>query len=101
MPPAIRIHTHVNVSSQAYVYDETIYNSCARARFVGCTYLRNIILALNTVCYRSGDKIYIQKEFGIKGMWGQGQALQTQFLHNYFNGVHLIPVQNWTVPYLF
>jgi hypothetical protein len=31
------------------VYDETIYNSCARARFVGCTYLRNIILALNTV----------------------------------------------------
>jgi hypothetical protein len=31
------------------VYDETIYNSCARARFAGCTYLRNIILALNTV----------------------------------------------------
>jgi hypothetical protein len=43
------IHTHVNVSSKAYVYDETIYNSCARARFSGCTYLRNIILALNTV----------------------------------------------------
>jgi hypothetical protein len=31
------------------VYDERIYNSCARARFAGCTYLRNIILALNTV----------------------------------------------------
>jgi len=43
------IHTHVNVSLKAYVYDETIYNSCARARFAGCTYLRNIILALNTV----------------------------------------------------
>jgi hypothetical protein len=43
------IHTHVNVSLKAYVYDETIYNSCARARFPGCTYLRHIILALNTV----------------------------------------------------
>jgi hypothetical protein len=43
------IHTHVNVSSKAYVYDDTIYNFCARARFAGCTYLRNIILALNTV----------------------------------------------------
>ena len=43
------IHTHVNISLKAYVYDETIYNSCARARFAGCTYLRNIILALNTV----------------------------------------------------
>jgi hypothetical protein len=31
------------------VYDERIYNCCARARFAGCTYLRNIILALNTV----------------------------------------------------
>jgi hypothetical protein len=31
------------------VYDDTIYNFCARARFAGCTYLRNIILALNTV----------------------------------------------------
>jgi hypothetical protein len=31
------------------LYDETIYNFCARARFPGCTYLRNIILALNTV----------------------------------------------------
>ncbi len=49
MPPAIHIHTHVNVSSKAYVYDETIYNFCARARFAGCTFLRNIILALNTV----------------------------------------------------
>jgi DnaJ-class molecular chaperone len=45
------IHTHVNVSSKAYVYDKTIYNSCARARFAGCTYLRHIILALNTVYY--------------------------------------------------
>jgi hypothetical protein len=43
------IHTHVNVSLKAYVYDETIYNSCARARFTGCTYLRHIILAINTV----------------------------------------------------
>ncbi len=43
------IHTHVNVSSKAYVYDDTIFNFCARARFAGCTYLRNIILALNTV----------------------------------------------------
>jgi hypothetical protein len=43
------IHTHVNVSSKAYVYDETIYNFCARARFAGCTYLRHIILALSTV----------------------------------------------------
>jgi hypothetical protein len=43
------IHTHVNVSSKAYVYDGTIYNSCARAHFAGCTYLRHIILALNTV----------------------------------------------------
>jgi hypothetical protein len=43
------IHTHVNVSLKAYVYDERIYNCCARARFAGCTYLRNIILALNTV----------------------------------------------------
>jgi hypothetical protein len=31
------------------VYDETIYNSCARARFAGCTSLRHIILGLNTV----------------------------------------------------
>jgi hypothetical protein len=31
------------------LYDETIYNFCARARFAGCTFLRNIILALNTV----------------------------------------------------
>ena len=43
------IHTHVNVSSKAYVYDDTIYNFCARARFAGCTYLRHIILGLNTV----------------------------------------------------
>ena len=43
------IHTHVNVSLKAYVYDETIYNSCARARFAGCTSLRHIILGLNTV----------------------------------------------------
>ncbi len=40
------LHTHVNVSLEAYVYDETIYNSCARARFAGCTYLRHIILGL-------------------------------------------------------
>jgi hypothetical protein len=33
------------------LYDETIYNFCARARFAGCTFLRNIILALNTVWY--------------------------------------------------
>jgi hypothetical protein len=31
------------------VYDENIYNFCARARFPGCTYLRHIILGLNTV----------------------------------------------------
>jgi hypothetical protein len=31
------------------VYDENIYNFCARARFAGCTYLRHIILGLNTV----------------------------------------------------
>jgi hypothetical protein len=43
------IHRHVNVSWKAYVYDETIYNTCARARFAGCTYLRHIILALFTV----------------------------------------------------
>ena len=43
------IHTHVNVSSKAYVYDDTIYNFCARARFAGCTSLRHIILGLNTV----------------------------------------------------
>jgi hypothetical protein len=43
------IHMHVNVSLKAYVYDKTIYNSCARAHFAGCTYLRHIILGLNTV----------------------------------------------------
>ncbi len=43
------IHMHVNVSLKACVYDERMYNSCARARFAGCNYLRNIILALNTV----------------------------------------------------
>ncbi len=43
---------HVNVSSKTYLYDETIYNSCARARFARCTYLRHIILALNTVVLR-------------------------------------------------
>jgi hypothetical protein len=43
------IHTHVNVSSKAYVYDDTIYSFCARARFAGCSYLRHIILGLNTV----------------------------------------------------
>ena len=43
------IHTHVKVSSKAYVYDDTIYNFCARARFAGCSYLRHIILRLNTV----------------------------------------------------
>ncbi len=32
-----------------YVYDDTIYNFCARARFAGCSYLRHIILGLNTV----------------------------------------------------
>jgi hypothetical protein len=46
------IHMHVKVSSKAYVYDDTIYNFCARARFAGCSYLRHIILGLNTV-YRS------------------------------------------------
>jgi hypothetical protein len=45
------IHTHVKVSSKAYVYDDTIYNFCARARFAGCSYLRRIILGLNTVQY--------------------------------------------------
>jgi hypothetical protein len=55
VPPATEtdqrnIHTHVNVSSKAYVYDETIYNSCAQAFYAGCTYLRHIILGLNTVC---------------------------------------------------
>ncbi len=43
------IHTHVKVSSKAYVYDDTIHNFCARARFAGCSYLRHIILGLNTV----------------------------------------------------
>ncbi len=43
------IHTHVKVSSKAYVYDGTIYNFCARARFAGCSFLRHIILGLNTV----------------------------------------------------
>ena len=38
------IHTHVKVSSKAYVYDDTIYNFCARARFAGCSYLRHIIV---------------------------------------------------------
>ena len=56
------IHTHVNVSLKAYVDDETIYNSCARARFAGCTYLRHIILALSTVCI--GYKIFL----GHRGM---------------------------------
>jgi hypothetical protein len=50
------IHTHVNVSSKAYVYDETIYNSCARARFAGCTFLRHIILGLNTVYMTFGAR---------------------------------------------
>ncbi len=31
------------------MYDDTIYNFCARARFAGCSYLRHIILGLNTV----------------------------------------------------
>jgi hypothetical protein len=31
------IHTYVNVSLKANVYDEIIYNSCARALFAGCT----------------------------------------------------------------
>jgi hypothetical protein len=44
------IHMHVKVSSKAYVYDDIIYNFCARARFAGCSYLRHIILGLNTVC---------------------------------------------------
>jgi hypothetical protein len=52
------IHTHVNVSLEAYVYDETIYNSCARARFAGCTYLRHIILGLNTVWARIQMAVY-------------------------------------------
>jgi hypothetical protein len=43
------IHTHVKVSSKAYVYDDTIYKFCARAHFAGCSYLRHIILGLNTV----------------------------------------------------
>ncbi len=43
------IHRHVNVSWKANVYDETIYNTCAWVRFAGCTYLRHIILALDTV----------------------------------------------------
>jgi hypothetical protein len=43
------IYTHVKVSSKAYVYDDTIHNFCARARFAGCSYLRHIILGLNTV----------------------------------------------------
>jgi hypothetical protein len=44
-----RLEAHLNVSSQAYVYDEIIYNSCARAGFAGCTYLRHIFLVINTV----------------------------------------------------
>jgi hypothetical protein len=34
------------------VYDDTIHNFCARARFAGCSYLRHIILGLNTVRIR-------------------------------------------------
>ncbi len=65
------IHTHVNVSSKAYVFDETIYNSCARARFAGCTYLRNIILALNTV--RSVSRLY----FSARGVIGLVESQPT------------------------
>ena len=55
------IHTHVNVSSKAYVYDDTIYNFCARARFAGCTYLRHIILGLNTVWLNVFKVSYLKK----------------------------------------
>jgi hypothetical protein len=41
----------LSYSSKAYVYDETIYNSCAWAHFAGCTYLRHIILALNPILH--------------------------------------------------
>jgi hypothetical protein len=35
------------------VYDDTIHNFCAWARFAGCSYLRHIILGLNTVYLRA------------------------------------------------
>ncbi len=67
------IHTHVNVALKAYMYDETIYNFFARARFAGCTYLRHIILALDTVydvCRRYAGVDYIPPvrgyEFGCR-----------------------------------
>jgi hypothetical protein len=53
------------------VYDENIYNFCARARFPGCTYLRHIILGLNTVKRRERfQEVYLgyQEAMGAKNI---------------------------------
>jgi hypothetical protein len=59
------------------VYDETIYNSCARARFAGCTYLRHIILGLNTVWFG-----WLSAKSQLASRVGEGGGVRQLCLHS-------------------
>jgi hypothetical protein len=61
------------------VYDDTIYNFCARARFAGCSYLRHIILGLNTVWLR------VDNFFILRYMKGADLSTQVQQLQQLWN----------------
>ncbi len=85
------IHTHVNVSMKAYVYDETIYNSCARARFAGCTFLRHIILGLNTVqC-----TMYIKKKSSQRRACYKELRIIRNTAALFFKKLELYLTENW------
>ncbi len=47
--PTVLISLEVDGSRKANRSPETFPDTCARARFAGCIFLRHIILALNTV----------------------------------------------------
>jgi hypothetical protein len=57
--PTVLISLEVDGSRKANGSHETFPDTCARARFAGCIFLRHIILALNIVYekYSSPDKL--------------------------------------------
>ena len=65
------------------MYDENIYNFCARARFPGCTYLRHIILGLNTV-----EKLVLYSGPGLARAVGQITAAEQVSLEALLGPIH-------------
>ncbi len=57
--PRVLISLEFDGSREVHESPETFPATCARARFAGCTFMRHIILAINTVQvgYRK-EKIY-------------------------------------------